>query len=96
MSFTVELSPAVLDALSTLPQPLRDFVPEIRGILSSSPYKFHALIYKNFDAQGRVFYQSFDGIIPLVFLYRVYPPEEEWHEGEPGYVYVARAERAWW
>jgi len=35
------------------------------------------VIQKAIDGEGRVFYQYYDGLIPLVFIYRVYPPEDE-------------------
>ncbi len=54
------------------------------------------MIQRNVDARGRVFYQYYDGIIPLVFTYRVYPPEEDWEEGAPGYVPITNAEVPWW
>jgi hypothetical protein len=54
------------------------------------------VIQQSIDGRGRVFYQYYDGIVPLVFTYRVYPPEEHWTEGSPGYVRLQHAGTPWW
>jgi hypothetical protein len=40
---------------------------------------------KETDSNGQVFYQYFDGIIPVLFHYRIYSAKE------PPMVYIARA-----
>lgn len=97
MSFTVEPSPAVLDAISACTSTQPDFFwRQICAIFAENPYRFRDVIQRNVDARGRVFYQYYDGIVPLVFTYRVYPPEEEWREGAPGFVPITNAEDPWW
>lgn len=97
MSFTVDPSPQVLRAVSTCSQAQRDFFKDqVLPILSEDPYHFRDVIQKNVDGDGRVFYQYYDGLIPLVFTYRVYPPEEDWHPNNPGYVPIVKAELPWW
>ena len=68
----------------------------MRSILAENPYHFRVLIQKNVDGRGRTFYQYYDGVIPLVFSYRIYPPEEEWVPGQAGFVAITRADNAWW
>ena len=97
MSFTVDPSPRVRRAVSTCTPAQQDFFwHQVCAILAESPYEFRDVIQRNVDGKGRVFYQYYDGIIPLVFTYRVYPPEEDWREGAAGYVSVTNAEAPWW
>jgi hypothetical protein len=96
MSFKVDPDPQVLQAVSRLSATLQDFYTQVLSILEENPYRFRDLIHKNTSGDGRVFYQYFDGIIPLVFLYRVIPPEHDWTEGDPGFVYIFEATPAWW
>ncbi len=96
MSFKVEQDLRVVQTVSRLSKPIQDFYLQVLSILEENPYRFRELIHRNIAADGRVFYQYFDGIIPLVFLYRVIPPAEEWSEGDPGFVYIFEATPAWW
>jgi hypothetical protein len=68
----------------------------VRAILAEDPYRFRDLIQKNIAGDGRVFYQYYDGVIPLVFTYRVFPAEADWAVGHAGYVSIVRAEKPWW
>jgi hypothetical protein len=96
VSFAVDLSPQVIDALSRCSPAQQDFFRHVRSILQENPYRFRDVIQRNVSGDGRVFYQYYDGIIPLVFLYRVFPPEENWDEGQPGYVFIRRAHTPSW
>jgi hypothetical protein len=96
VSFTVEPMPDVLQAVSNCSPSQRDFFDQVMSILSQTPYEFREVIQRHVGADGRVFYTYYDGVIPLVFTYRVYPPKEEWAEGQPRYVPITRAERPWW
>jgi len=96
VSFTVDPSPQVLGAVNSCSSAQQDFFEQVRSILSETPYHFRDVIQKNIDSAGRVFYQYYDGVIPLVFTYRVYPPEEDWIPGHPGYVPITKAEKPWW
>ena len=97
MSFTVQPDPRVRLAVSRLTRPQRAFFEQVLAILKENPYRFRDLVQRCVWADGRVFYQYYDGVIPLVFLYRVFPPEEsDWEPGEPGFVYIFDSERPWW
>ncbi len=89
-------SPQVLRALSSCTAAQRDFFEQVRSILEENPYRFRDIIHKDVDGRGRIFYQYYNGVIPLVFTYRVYPAEEDWKSDDPGYVSITRAERPWW
>jgi hypothetical protein len=52
-------------------------------------------VHKNIYGDGRVFYQYYDGIIPLAFLYTVIPAEEDWQPGDDGHVAITLAEPPW-
>jgi hypothetical protein len=94
--FVVEVTPQVIDALSKRSPAQRDFFSQVRSILRENPYRFRDIIQRNVGGDGRIFYQYYDGIIELVFLYRVYPPEEDWREGQPGFVLITRAVEPSW
>jgi len=97
LSFTVDPSPLVRRAVSACTPSQQDFFwQQVCAILAENPYRFGDVIQRNVDGRGRVFYQYYDGIIPLVFTYRVYPPEEDWPDGAPGYVPITNAEAPWW
>ena len=96
MSFTVETAPEVLDAVHSLSPALQDFFSQVVSILEETPYRFHELIQRAIDGQGDVFYQYYDGVIPLVFIYRVYPPQDEWSPGQPGLVWIRKAQPPLW
>ncbi len=96
MSFTVAPSPEVLRAVSSCSPAQQEFFKQVCSILSENPYHFRDVIQKNTDGDGRVFYQYYDGVIPLVFTYRVYPSEEDDVGGHTGYVPITRAEKPWW
>lgn len=72
--FIVDPSAQVLEALARLKPAERRWFTEIRSILAENPYRFRDIIQQNIDARGRIFYQYYDGVLPLVLLYRVYPP----------------------
>ena len=86
----------MLRAVSTLTPAQQDFFRQVCEILAENPYHFRDVIQSNVDARGRVFYQYYDGIIPLVFTYRVYPPAKDWQEAAAGYVSITGAEAPWW
>jgi hypothetical protein len=97
MSFVVEVAPEVRRAVDALSPSISAFFQEqVRPILSESPYGYRDLIQTAHDSRGRRFYQYYDGIVPLVFLFRVYPDEDRWAPGERGFVYVFKAEDPWW
>ncbi len=88
--------PQVLHAVSLCSVSQQDFFKQVVSIISESPYEFRDVIQKHIAGDGRAFYTYYDGIIPLVFTYRVYPSEEDWTEGQPGYVPITKAEEPWW
>jgi hypothetical protein len=96
VGFRVDQDPRIAEALSRCTPAQRDFFRQVLEILAESPYRFRDLIHRNVWADGRAFYQYYDGIIPLVFLYRVYPREEDFDESVRGYVYIFDAVVAWW
>lgn len=96
MSFKVDPSPQVLLAVNSCSSAQQEFFKQVRSILSENPFHFRDVIQKNIDGDGRVFYQYYDGVIPLVFTYRVYPSEEDWIPGHTGYVPITKAEKPWW
>lgn len=96
MSFVVDPSPRVRLAISRCSPAQQEFFKQVCEILAENPYAFRDVIQKNIDGAGRVFYQYYDGVIPLVFTYRVYPPESDWAPGKPGYVPITDAQQPWW
>jgi hypothetical protein len=97
VGFVVDPSPTVLQAVSRLsPTIQRFFRQQVLAILSEDPYRFRDVILRHIAADGRAFYTYYDGIVPLVFVYRVYPGEQEWERGAPGYGAITGAEQPWW
>ena len=89
MSFVVVSDLPVLQVVSTYSEPLRYHFQQICTLLAENPYpsrKF-APIRETTDANGRTFYQYFDGIIPVLFHYRVF---ETAPESKQGLVYISK------
>ena len=90
MSFVVIPAHSVTFAVSVLHSATQGFYPQIISILEENPYPSprFAPIEARRDRRGRTYYQYFDGIVPLVFQYRVYT-----HDLDPqmGMVWIARA-----
>lgn len=92
MTFVVESDPEVLRTVSALSPVLQDFFKQqVVSILRETPYEFREIIQAGYDDLGRLYHRYYDGIIPLVFQYRVYPPVTEWVDGQPGYVWIMSA-----
>ena len=96
MRFVVDPSPRVLQEISRCTKAQQDFFSQVVSILEQTPYEFHSITQKNIDSKGRDFYQYYDGIMPLVFLYRVYPRQDFWPPDIEGYVRITKAEAPWW
>ena len=97
MSFVIDPAPEVLQAVSRCSSAVQWFYrTQVVSILAENPYVFREVIQRHVRGDGREFYTYYDGIVPLVFTYRVYPPRDDWQEGAPGYVRIARAEVPWW
>lgn len=90
MSFVVYLAHQVEQAVSELAPPLQWHFTQIVEILIEDPFphpKFYP-IKEFWLVGGPNFYEYFDGIVPLVFQYRVYTSDVE---GVRGMVYISKA-----
>jgi hypothetical protein len=98
VSFTVEPLPEVLQVVDeTCTPPQKTFFDEqILSILREYPYEFLDVIQEHISGDGRSFYTYYDGIVPLVFTYRVFPPKDDWTPGAAGYVPIIKADQPWW
>jgi hypothetical protein len=93
VKYKVVPAPAVTLAVSFLSDSLQWFFKnQIIPILEDDPYPspMFPLIEERTGDDGRAFYQYFDGIVPLVFQYRVYRSDVDW---QPGLVWLAYALR---
>jgi hypothetical protein len=96
VSFEVDPAPEVLQTVRRVcSRPQQLFFHQVLSILSETPYRYRDCVHKNIYGDGRVFYQYYDGIIPLAFLYTVIPAEEDWQPGDDGHVAITLAEPPW-
>ncbi len=93
MKFRTIPDPGVTLAVSFLTPAQQQFYrQQILPALEDDPFPVDrsSLIESRIDDDGRVFYQYYDGIVPLVFQYRVFLADVD---SQPRFIWVAVAMR---